>query len=307
MLDNTFISRLSEKALRVAARFPCVFKRKLFMRSAGFVRRRFCKNDLKNVTTNLGICSGYHIKFNSPADNVYLFGRPEAYRGESGALFLSRFLSSRCSAFVDIGAHRGYFIFFVRARLAADKPIYYFEANPELFDEIQANVNANQLPEVHGFQVAIASAPGTVSFYIDQSESLMSSLNRELLESHSLREIRVESISFDEFAKRRNLSHLCVKVDIENAEYEFLEGATNECSRIDYLIIEVLKPAVDKRFVQDLSSRFGMAAYYINGYRLEHSPDGSFQYVPPEYNWLFCRQNPSELSDLLKSSPFVVC
>lgn len=306
MVDSSLTARLADQCLRAAALFPVAFKRKLFMRSAGFVRRRFCTNPPRGFTTNLGICSSYRVTLDKPADNVYLFGRPESYQGECGALFLSRFLLTKCTAFVDIGAHRGYFVFFVRAGQGPGKPIFFFEPNPELFSEIQANVKANQMPGVHGFQAAIASAPGKISFYIDQTESLMSSLNRELLATHSLREIEVESVSFDEFARSRNLANLCVKVDIENAEFEFMKGAAQECARIDYLIIEVLKPAVDSGFVKELSKRFGMIAYYINGFRLEHSPDGSFDYVAPEYNWLFCRKNPAELAAVMESSGFTI-
>src|SRR3954451_3783774 len=133
MVPSTLSACLCDGALRLAARFPIVLKRRFFLRSAGFVRRKFCTDELRDVTTNLGICSSYRITFKHPAENTYLFGRPECCPGESGALFLSRLLMNKCSAFVDIGAHRGYFTFFVREGHIQGKPIFFFEPNPELF------------------------------------------------------------------------------------------------------------------------------------------------------------------------------
>jgi AAA domain-containing protein len=36
-----------------------------------------------------------------------------------------------------------------------------------------------------------------------------------------------------------------------------------------------------------------MEPYYINDYRLEHAPSGSFQYVSPQFNWVFTRHKPA--------------
>jgi hypothetical protein len=98
-----------------------------------------------------------------------------------------------------------------------------------------------------------------------------------------------------------SLENVCIKVDVENAESDFFAGATDALDRINYLIMEVLGPAHAAGFIQQVM-RTPFHAYYINDYTLEFSSDGSFEYCPPEYNWLFCREDPASLAKLLADS-----
>jgi len=269
------------------------------------LRRRWGSDSALPVLSNLGISTSYRVEFRSGVPDVYLFGKPEQYVGERGALYLSRFLTAKSSAFIDIGSHQGYFVFFVRAGVKSKLPIYYVEPDPGLFRQIHTNVEKNKLCNVFGLQAAVGATTGKATFYLAPA-SLISTLKGELSPMQQFTKIQVDLLSFDDFTRERDLSNLCVKVDIENAEFDFLQGANRESARIKYLICEMLEPAEKRGFVNAAKQALGMEAYYINDFQLEHSPDGTFKYVPTQYNWLFCREKPDALRQILAPTPFSV-
>ena len=70
--------------------------------------------------------------------------------------------------------------------------------------------------------------------------------------------------------------------------------------------MEMLGPAIKQGMPLRIVQELGFHAYYIHDYQLEHSKDGSFEYVAPFYNWLFCRETPEELKRLLDARFTVV-
>ena len=102
------------------------------------------------------------------------------------------------------------------------------------------------------------------------------------------------------------INSTCVKVDVEGAEFRFLEGIGDAGNKIATLVVEVLGRALSDGFVKKAWSVLGMHAYYIGHRTLQHSPDGNFNYVPGEYNWLFCRASPEALRRRLAGTPFSV-
>ena len=69
--------------------------------------------------------------------------------------------------------------------------------------------------------------------------------------------IDVEVRSFASIGRQYGFERATVKVDVENAEWDFLDGAAGAFERIAYLIIEVLRPAHERRFVPELMKQFG--------------------------------------------------
>ena len=147
---------------------------------------------------------------------------------------------------------------------------------------------------------------GEVTFYLDHTDNSSSSLTPRFAARHEVETITVQAVRFDDFSRHEALSEVCVKVDIEGAEREFLEGVGEESDRIAYLVIEILGPAIDAGFVNAARKRLSMEAYYIADFRLEHSRHGEYRYRSPHYNWLFCRHSPGELRRLLVNTRFSV-
>lgn len=254
--------------------------------------------------TNLAV-PGHRLRLDASAGSIALFGSPRAYLGEHGALELMRALISDCRAFVDVGAHRGYFTLLAHATTRGKLPIHFFEPNPKLFEALAAAVEANGLERIHGHDAALGAAAGRQRFYVLPESDYASSLVQPDAALPSA-PIDVQVDTFDDFVRREGLDDLFVKVDVENAEPHFLDGAASEAGRIRYLVIELLAPAIAQGLVNQIRERHGFHAYYINDLRLEHSPDGSFQNALHQYNWLFCRLAPTALRKRLARSRFEV-
>lgn len=288
--------------IKAFAKFPPLFKSRSFVRLCGLLHNR--EKTVAELETNLGMTTTFRVKLPTMVNDTILFGKPMRYVGERGPLYLSLALAKLCDVFLDVGANIGYFTYFLRAN-GNGIPVHYFEPNPELFSLIQKNVSCYNFANIFGHQVAIGNVIGKTKFYLDLTDSSSSSISTYFARKHKTEEIEVEVITMKRFVENNNLSNICAKVDIENAEEQFWEGASGVVDKISYLIMEVLGPAVQMGFIKKLISH-GLNAYYINDFSLEHSTDGSFKYEPPQYNWLFCRKSPLELKNILKGTKFVV-
>jgi hypothetical protein len=114
-------------------------------------------------------------------------------------------------------------------------------------------------------------------------------------------------ITFDAFAGRVGLAgDYLVKVDVENAEWAFVEGAPRALASMPYLILEILGPARRRGLVDHLIRTFGFRCYYINGLRLEPLAAEDHRYTPGEWNFLFCRDSPTQLREKIAGSPLDV-
>lgn len=285
-----------------AALLPPALRGRISYRLFAALARRVSLPPL--VTTNMGIERRLRCRV-PPSSHMTVFGAPSLYRGERGTLELAAALARDSDAFVDIGAHLGYFTFFVRSRCPAT-PIHFFEPDAALYELLCENVRANQLPQVHGSGAAVAAASGEAVFYRNLSDALSGSLTTLFAHSHSVEAVAVPTQSYADFAAGARVTRACVKVDVEGAEQQFLEGAVEALDTIDSLIIEILPPAIERGFVATVCELTGFHPYYVNDYRLEHAPGGRFRNRPPNHNWLFCRLVPSQLRDRLHGSRVTV-
>src|SRR5690349_10905902 len=98
--------------------------------SAAIARRTLSAED--TLVTNLGI--DRRIRCRVPGDRYdAAFGAPSLYRGERAALHVAAALTKRSDGFLDVGAHLGFFSFYVRVHGPARLPIVAVEPDPELF------------------------------------------------------------------------------------------------------------------------------------------------------------------------------
>ena len=171
---------------------------------------------------------------------------------------------------------------------------------------------ANQLAGVFGHCVALEAVAGQSKFVDGADNPLVGRVapllagNSTELRDHPSNAIIVNIKTFAAFVGEHAINSTCVKVDVEGAEFRFLDGIGDAGNKIDTLVVEVLGRALSDGFVKKASSVLGMHAYYIGHRTLQHSPDGKFDYVPSEYNWLFCRASPEALRRRLAGTPFSV-
>lgn len=258
------------------------------------------------VQSNLGL--NKNLKVELPvlqAPTFLLFGTPASYTGEFYTVQLSGLLTKYCDAFVDIGANWGFYSYYI-ATTNANKPIFWFEPNPFLHNSIKENLSRNNLKHVKGLDMALSDKNGTLTFYLNPESDLISSIVAPKDENGVIKQT-VATTRFDNWAADPSIPNkLMVKVDVENAEWEFIRGAVNAIDKIEYLVMEVLGPARQSGFINYTINDLKLQAYYINKNKLEHAKQEDMRYTEGEYNWLFCKQSPAELRQKLSGSIFEV-
>lgn len=294
--------------LKNAALAPLQLKRglmgKAFSRMGYWAQQRLQSSAA--LTTNLGIKNNVRVRLPlHRAPMHFLFQTPEQYHGEYETLMLCRGLASQSDAFVDIGANWGFYTYYVAA--STKTPVHFIEPNPGLFSVIHKNSGQKGLSSYQGYPIAISDVNGKLSFYIDETDDHMSSL-MPLIDGHHAKEITVDVKTFETWAQEHNLSEqkLTVKVDVEQAEWNFVKGVGKMWSQISYLIMEVLGPAREGGLINYLIQRQGLHAYYINGLRLESVAAEDQRYTHGQYNWLFCKDDAQALASKVKSLGFTV-
>lgn len=170
------------------------------------------------------------------------------------------------SVFLDFGANYFQGLKFFAGKLGMDKSwhVYSYEANPYIFED--ANAVASDLSEQLGLaglnlvNAAVAASSGVVSMAcikgeIDQSgeiikegdfggSSIAPRSDKRFLTSLAHEQVEVRSVDIldimAETVTRHPSARLCVKCDIEGAEYEVLDRLANSpyAKHIDLIFVE---------------------------------------------------------------------
>lgn len=264
-----------KQMLQLAARMPPAWRSSGSQRlCAALARRTLSAND--TIVTNLGIST--RVVCRVPGDRTgAAFGTPDLYAGERGALRTAAALSHHADGFLDVGAHLGYFTFYVNVHGPAGLPLVAVEPDPELFALLGANLVASGCERARAIQVAIGARDGESLFHRDLSDSFSGSLTTDFA-AHDTVSIAVQVRTMAGLLDELGWTRACLKVDIEGAEAEFLEGAARSFDRVAFLIMEVLGPAHQRQFVSQMI-RAGWQAYYLRDFAVVPSVDGAFDYL----------------------------
>jgi FkbM family methyltransferase len=127
---------------------------------------------------------------------------------------------------VDVGAFLGYFAL-LGVNAASRGRAYAFEPDPRDFPWLSHNIEVNGLSDrVQALPTALSDRPGWVTFYLAQEDQTQSSVYP--LTNHG-RSVQVEAVTLDAFLGD-TLPDI-VKIDVEGAELQALEGMTRSIQR----------------------------------------------------------------------------
>jgi FkbM family methyltransferase len=153
---------------------------------------------------------------------LYLSGSFE----QALSLFLYRYLKSGMT-FIDVGAHFGYFSMLAASRVGPKGRVVAMEPTPETFSVLSRNLSGFPFAEPH--QVGAWKTSGTLA--LNDFGPAFSAFNSVAgirlapeagIESKQLIEVPVWSL--DEFCAAHDLHPDVVKIDVESAEMEVLQG-----------------------------------------------------------------------------------
>ncbi len=117
---------------------------------------------------------------------------------------------------IDCGANIGMATLFFKKKFPLCK-ILAFEPNPEVFTLLKKNVADNKLKDVEIVNAGLSNEEGTIDFYVDVKNSLISSIERNRGEGKPIK-INLNRLSKVIEGKKFDFA----KVDIEGAEWKVI-------------------------------------------------------------------------------------
>ena len=179
-----------------------------------------------------GLGKGLLFYVNPRYEPGYLNGNHEPWLQE----FLKKELK-KGFCFYDIGAHKGFFTIIASTIVGEDGKIVAFEPDPRNYIFLKRNVEINNLKNVFIVRKALFSYVGKINFFLSNffsnwTESrVLNSTEMSFKKENNL--IEVECTTLDEFiSENKNFYPDLIKIDVEGAEIEILEGASETLKNI---------------------------------------------------------------------------
>jgi FkbM family methyltransferase len=143
---------------------------------------------------------------------------------------------------LDVGANRGQFLLYAMERYPG-AAFHCFEPLEEARDVLKRVMPAHTDVAIYPF--AASNQNGQTSFFVTHDDD-SSSLRRPAAaqveaypQSKADREIRVETRRLDDLLEDVDLARPCLlKIDVQGAELEVLEGSLNTLDRVDGILVE---------------------------------------------------------------------
>lgn len=145
---------------------------------------------------------------------------------------------------IDIGAHIGLFSVIASQVAGATGKVFAFEPAPSTYALLQKTVSINHKQQsIETFQKAVGKESGKITFFISDDQADNSNSLVQYKEDRSLHGIDVDVTSIDNFVAEKNISKLdFIKIDVEGAEYDTLQGAVNTLKNLRPVCIVAIHP-----------------------------------------------------------------
>lgn len=141
-------------------------------------------------------------------------------------------LSLRGTVFVDIGAHVGYYPLLLRHNFTT---ILAVEPHPQTYNLLQRNISHEKVENIQVIQVAISNTEQTgVPLFLGEYSWLHSFKEHQ----NGAKYVLVNTTTLTKLISEFSIVDL-VKVDVEGAEWEVLEGAEQAVRKIKRWLVEL--------------------------------------------------------------------
>jgi FkbM family methyltransferase len=133
------------------------------------------------------------------------------------------------SVFIDIGANIGCISLPLAKHIGSNGKVLSFEADPVVFDKLSENHALNLFPQFSGFNQALGSSEGTLTFHRASSTGSFGDAIGSLYASNwhsggSTFEVGVKTL--DSFFETQLIHRVdVIKIDVEGTEIDVLQGA----------------------------------------------------------------------------------
>jgi FkbM family methyltransferase len=157
-----------------------------------------------------------------------------------------RFLRSHCRAgqtVLDIGAHIGLYSTIFATLVGSTGKVFAFEPTPATRGVLERTIRLNHCERIVEVRPeAVSNLSGHTSFF---DTGIMGSNSNSLVrDGRSRGEYAVQVVKVDDFAAARGLAVDCLKIDVEGAELNVIEGASRTLESQRPVLALELHPAV---------------------------------------------------------------
>lgn len=151
-----------------------------------------------------------------------------------GRKILSR-LRVREGTFIDVGANIGKYSIVMSKRLGDKGNVIAIEPEKRNFMALKRNIELNGLRNVHLENVALSNKKGVVDFFIGDDPG------KHSLKRNVGNKVSLDCDTIDNLVEKHSLKNVCqIKIDVEGAEVEVLEGAKKTIKKFSpSIVIEV--------------------------------------------------------------------
>jgi|GEM_PF-6972238 FkbM family methyltransferase len=189
-------------------------------RLQALVNRSMGSSGVQEVEISAGALKGKKMLLNLATHKNYWLGAYELEVEQT----LRRIVQPNFVAY-DIGTHFGYFTLFLGDLCGSGGTVFAFEADPDNFETLTANLNLNHVQNIKGFHHAIAAESGTLSFLKTPSSEMGRIIDDKSKDDLDAAKHWIESLPVDEaqdlFAREQSLCSMELETHGQsNAEWE---------------------------------------------------------------------------------------
>ncbi|WP_372655837.1 FkbM family methyltransferase [Halobacteriovorax sp.] len=193
--------------------------------------------------------------------------------------------------FFDIGANIGHFSFYFKRKMMGLK-CFLFEPHPVLASCIRKTVEVSGFKDININQIALSNENSKLQFFEDTFNDGGHSLICSMISKRSKKgkSFDVTAVTLDEYLKTLDVQRIdFMKVDVQGAEFMFLEGAAKTISKFGPKIFVEL----DNRKVLEFWEK------------LETLTEQSFKLVSPHISEEINKENIKGLADKFYDAGFI--
>lgn len=155
--------------------------------------------------------------------HLYLFGSYEL----PTVRFIRKLLSKGGTA-VDVGAQIGYLTLVMAMSGEKSATVYSFEPEPENIRRFNRNIHLNTISNVTLIQKAVSNTNSPIKLYLSADHNAGTHSTIASDPNVSSQYIEIPAVTLDTVVSEHNITELSlVKIDVEGAELEVIQGAQN--------------------------------------------------------------------------------
>jgi FkbM family methyltransferase len=161
---------------------------------------------------------------------------------------------------IDAGANVGQYAMLASTRVGPRGRVHCFEPHPGVYRVLAGNLERAGCANVVARPLALAATPGSRDLFLQPIGNVGATSFKPSGAGRSGRRVRVKATTLDAYVKARRLGRVdLIKIDVEGAELEVLQGAARTLdANLDIVLVV--------EFLRENSRRFGYSVEELEAY-----------------------------------------